>query len=143
MTKAAKTKPRVQTSAQEAAALRRYVTKLERELAELRDKLAKASESKADPVPKSLEQFKDPPSDPLHAQAELYRMLVLSAYDAARDPDLSAEDRRKELRTITAAAAKLFPESRRWEVEKLIRQDREAIDKRASEKAGGSIEIMP
>ncbi len=144
MTRETKKKaPRVQTSAQEAAALRRHVAKLERTIAELTDKLAKATATKADPVPKSLEQFEQPPDDPLAAQASLYRMLVLSAYDVAKDKGLSSATRRKELRTIIAAAAKLFPESRRWEVEQLIRQDREAIDKRASEKAGATLEPMP
>lgn len=146
MTKATpKKKPaRTMSPAQEAAALRRHVAKLERELAEVREKLTTATSApKADPVPKSLEQFTEPPSDPLEAQASLYRMLVLSAYDVAKDKFLTSANRRKELRTIIAAAAKLFPESRRWEVDQLIRQDREAIDKRASEKAGATLEQMP
>lgn len=135
---------RAMTPAQEAAALRRQVAKLERELAETREKLATAiAAPKSDPVPKSLEQFTDPPTDPLEAQASLYRMLVLSAYDVAKDKFLTSANRRKELRTIIAAAAKLFPESRRWEVDQLIRSDREAIDKRASEKTGATLEPMP
>jgi hypothetical protein len=120
------------------AAAAKELTKATAAIAALEQKLDK--EPKPSAVPESLKDFTTPPDDPLKAQAELYRMLVLSAYDAATDTLLSAKARRQEIRTITAAAAKLFPESRRWQVEQLIKADREAIAKRASEKTAAKLE---
>ena len=92
--------------------------------------------------PATLAEFTNAPTDPLEAQAQLHRMLVLTAYDAATDVNISPRERRKELRTITSAAAKLLPDARRWEAEQLIKADRAAIEQRASEKRGAKLERL-
>lgn len=92
------------------------------------------------PPPTALAEFTTPPSDPLKANAELHRMLVVSAYDAASDPELSPRERRKEIRTITASAARLLPDARRWEAEQMIKSDRADIEKKASERRTAKLE---
>lgn len=93
--------------------------------------------------PLALREFKTPPSDPLQANAELHRMLVLSAYDAATDETITARERRKEIRTITAAAAKLMPDARRWEAEQLIKADRRELEQRSADKRGAKLVPLP
>lgn len=95
------------------------------------------------PPPAALADFKTPPTDPLEANAELHRMLVISAYDAATDEGISPRERRKEIRTITASAAKLMPDARRWQAEQLIKEDRRELEKKASEKRGAKLEPRP
>jgi hypothetical protein len=122
-----------------------------RELATARKQLERANariaELEAEPQPSAppaaLADFKTPPKDPLAAQAELHRMLVVSAYDAASDGKITAEQRRKEIRTITASAAKLFPDARRWEAEQVIKADRRELEKKASERRGAKLVPRP
>lgn len=130
--------------------LRKQLAVAQREIATRDKALARATALVAEldaapkptPPPAALADFKNPPTDPLHAQAELHRMVVVSAYDAAADATLTAEQRRKEIRTITSTAAKLFPESRRWKAEQMIKADRHELDKKASERRGAKLEKL-
>lgn len=63
----------------------------------------------------------EPPADPLAAQAWLHRAMVKATRDAILDPNLSAADRRKELRAFAKVAATLLPDARRFEAEELIK----------------------
>ena len=86
------------------------------------------------PPPASLAEFTTPPADPMQANAELHRMLVISAYDAATDKGISPRERRKEIRVLTASAAKLMPDTRRYEAEQTIKLDRRELEERARSK---------
>jgi hypothetical protein len=130
------------------AQLRRELAKLQREKAELEAKLAKPIDAAAKPAPPTeavaaIATEAMGATDPLAIQDAAYRALAQTFFDAANDKDLSPRERRKELRTISAAMAKLFPESRRWKVDQLIRQDREPIDKRASAKGSPPLVTIP
>ena len=128
------------TLAKDLVKAREDLAKAHSRIAELEQQLVAAKQPQADPVPAALAEFKKPPTDPLQMQFEMYRMLVISAYEAATDTKITSATRRKEIRTITASAAKMFPDARRWEVEQLIKSDRAAIEKRASEKRGAKLE---
>lgn len=86
------------------------------------------------PPPASLAEFTTPPADPLEANAALHRMVVLTAYNAAQDPRIGDRERRKEIRAITAVAAKLTPDTRRYEAEQAIKTDRRELEERARSK---------
>lgn len=94
------------------------------------------------PPPLIAELAAEPSTDPLKAQAQLYSIVVASAFDAAKDEKLSPEDRRKEIRTIAAVAAKLIPRTRLWEAEQVIKRDREQLEQRAAQKRGAKLEKL-
>jgi hypothetical protein len=82
------------------------------------------------------------PTDPLEAMHAAHRLLLETMFDAARDPDITPAERRKELRTIAAAAVKLVPDSRRWESDQLIKEDRHILEKKAAERRGAKLERL-
>lgn len=85
-----------------------------------------------------------PPPDDLEQSAEWrYRLLCAQAHDAAMDPDISQAQRRKEVRAILAAANAQFPEARRQEAARQIRESREALDKRRKQKTSARLEPVP
>lgn len=108
-------------------------------------KEAKPLEAAATPAPppKELKDLGPPPEDPLQQQAYLYKVLVMSAYDVARDEKLSPRERRKELRTISAAAQKLMPRARLAEAEARVLGYQAEIDKKARERQGAKLEPLP
>lgn len=95
------------------------------------------------PPPQSIVDLGAPPDDPLAAQAWLHKVLIASAADAAIDPDISAKERRKELRTISAAAAKLVPHSRLFEAEQMIKRDRAMLEAKTRTKQGAKLRPIP
>lgn len=84
-----------------------------------------------------------PPADTLQQQAYLYKLLVLSAYDVARDKKLSPKERRKELRTTAAAAQKLMPRARLAEAEARVMGFQAEIEKKARDRHGAKLEPLP
>ena len=54
---------------------------------------------------------------------------------------ISERERRKEIRTLGASAAKLLPDARRGEAEQLIRSDREELERKQRRRA--KLEPMP
>ena len=93
--------------------------------------------------PLELTELGTPPTDPLAAQAYLHRMTVLAAYDAARDPSISPKERRKEIRTLTASAAKLMPHARLWQATQLIMGDRAELEQSERDKRGAKLVPVP
>lgn len=79
-------------------------------------------------------------TDNLEQQALVHSALCASIADVLSDPLISAEQRRKELRTISAAAAKCFPYKRLYEAEQLIKNDQAILDNRRKERAGAALE---
>lgn len=93
--------------------------------------------------PQELQNLGMPPDDPLASQTWMYQALVLSAYDVVRDPKISPRERRKELRTISASAAKLFPRARMHQAEQLIMSDRAELERKSRERRGAKLERRP
>lgn len=90
--------------------------------------------------PESFAMFGAPSDDPLAANAQMHAALVVSFFDAMHDGNLSPRERRKELRTISASAAKLLPATRLWQAEQLIKADRREIESKAAAKRGAKLE---
>jgi len=97
----------------------------------------------AAPPPAALVALGTPPDDPLAAQSWLHRAMVVSAHDAMNDGTISAKERRRELRTISAAAARLMPDARRWEAEQLILSNQRELEAKAKAKRGAKLEAAP
>lgn len=93
--------------------------------------------------PPELTALGSPPDDPLEAQAWLHRVMVLSAFDAARDTRISDRERRRELRTISSSAAKLLPHAKLWEAVKLIKADRAELDAKQRGRRGAAVVALP
>lgn len=103
---------------------------------------AKTPESVAE-VPRELAELGPPPADPLAANAWAHRATLLAMHNAVIDPKITERERRKEIRSLAAAAAKLMPDTRRWEAEQLIRSDREEIDRKEGDRHGAKLEPLP
>jgi len=93
--------------------------------------------------PPELTALGSPPDDPLEAQAWLHRVMILSAFDAARDTRISDRERRRELRTISSSAAKLLPHAKLWEAVKLIKADRAELDAKQRGRRGAAVVALP
>lgn len=121
------------------------VATLERELAKALSELERARQRNPPPSepPKSLSDMPSPPADPLEAQAYAYRMLMESLHNAAKDPKISERERRKEMRTIAASAAKLLPRVRVYQAEQLILADRAELEKKTHERQWARLEPEP
>lgn len=84
----------------------------------------------------------EPPDDPLDGVLWLHRMIVLSAHECAHDPDLTARERRKELRTIALVAERLVPKRRIREAEKKILDENAALEAKRVTR-GAKLEARP
>jgi hypothetical protein len=93
--------------------------------------------------PAALVELGLPPADPLAAQEWLYRANILSAHDAMNDSTISAKERRRELRTISASASRLMPDARRWQAEQLILSNQKELEAKAKSKRGAKLEPAP
>lgn len=82
-------------------------------------------------------------TDPLQGNALAHKALLASMKDVLLDESLTPTARRKELRTIAAAAKELLPDSRRWEVDQLIKQDRAEVEAKARARRGAPLEPVP
>lgn len=102
-----------------------------------------ASSEKPSKPPQTIVDLGAPPDDPLAAQAWLHKVLIMSAADAAIDPEISAATRRRELRTIAAAAAKLMPDTRRYEAEQTVLKARRALEAKVRAKQGAKLRKVP
>lgn len=86
------------------------------------------------PPPADLLALGPPPSDPLEANAWAHRATLLAMHSAAIDERISERERRKEIRTLGAAAAKLIPQVRLWEAEQMIREDRHELERKRQQR---------
>jgi hypothetical protein len=131
------------TPAQENAALRRALAKLEREKAELAAKAARPVDPATIPSApaSSFASIPPPPTDPLAVQEWIGLTIAAALNDTIREPKMSPERRRKEIRTLAAAYAKTVPDMRRWQAEQAAKEHRKPIEQRASTK--GAPELKP
>lgn len=79
-------------------------------------------------------------SDNLEMQALVHAALCASIADVLADDKISAAERRRELRTISAAAAKSFPYRRLYEAEQLVKADAAALEVRKRERSAAVLE---
>lgn len=93
--------------------------------------------------PESLRALGAPPDSARDAQTWGFRVLMLQAHEAAMDPTISSSTRRKEVRVILAAAAKLYPDAARAEVASTIDEDRRQLLARQRAKAHAKLEARP
>lgn len=93
--------------------------------------------------PLSLVNLGAPPSDMMEAQSWAYRAVVLTMHEAMVDTGISARERRKQIIQISGNLSKLMPDARRWETEKLIREDRAEIERKERAKRGAKLEPLP
>ncbi len=93
--------------------------------------------------PESLVANGPPPDDARGAQAWGFRALMLQAHEAMIDVKISSATRRKEVRVILAAAAKLYPDAARAEVANTIDEDRRQLMERKRANARAKLEARP
>jgi hypothetical protein len=95
------------------------------------DKLArrKRATARSRRMQKEYEKLGPPPlADPLAGVEWLSKAQLVSAHDVITDPDISAEQRRHELRQIANVAARLVPDERLYDAERTIRRNHAMID---------------
>lgn len=97
------------------------------------------------PVPDEIIRLGAPPTDPMQAQLWAYNMAIASLADAARDPLLTAEERRREMRMISSSAAKLLPRAALADAANLVKQSLADVEnKRAALRPmGAKLEARP
>lgn len=95
-----------------------------------------------EPPLESVVQLGAPPADPMEAQAWAYRAVLFTMHGAMTDDKLSERDRRKIVVQLGGTLTKLMPDARRWETERLIREDRAAIERKAKA-SGAKLEPRP
>lgn len=81
-----------------------------------------------------------PPSDLLEQQEWFYKVLMTSAHDTLIDDQISNKERRRELRSIGASAAALFPDAVRAEAVRFIKEDQDRLKARSKAKGGAKLE---
>lgn len=84
----------------------------------------------------------NPPEDPLAAEAWTHALMIAQLAHAAVDPELTPDQRRREVRTIAAAAAKLMPRRRLYEAEQLVKSNLRALTE-AKARRGAKLERRP
>jgi hypothetical protein len=111
-----------------------------------RPQIATRPAEKPEPPSKVLLELADKMAnakDTLEAATYLFHAVIASGAEALRDGQISAAARRKELRTIAAAADKLQPDARRFEAEQTIKRHRAELDSRRASKKGATMEPRP
>jgi len=117
---------------------RQSKAKLQGELEDARKRNPPAASPPAD-----LASLGPPPDDPLAGTAYAHRVMMISLYDAAKDDTISSRERRKELRTIAAAAAKLVPRSRVHKAEQIVLGNKAELEIKAREQRTAKLEKRP
>ena len=79
-------------------------------------------------------------SDPLERQSLAHAACLASMADVLADTKISAAERRKEIRVIAAAAARLMPHARLYQAEQTVKQARAEVENRKRANAGAKIE---
>ena len=80
------------------------------------------------------------PTDLLQMQAWSYRVQMASMQSAMLDPKISESARRRELRSIAAAGAAVFPDAIRAAAIREIKEDRAALEAHARKRGGAVLE---
>jgi len=93
--------------------------------------------------PQELVDLGAPPKEPAKAQQWLYQAMLISARLAMLDTTISQATRRRELRTIAASAAKLFPDAERARILEEINRDRSELDRKKRARVGAKVEKRP
>lgn len=95
------------------------------------------------PPPPRIVALGMPPADPLAANAWAHDAVIWALHDVMNDTQISSQNRRKEIRTLAASAAKLIPHARLWEAEQLVRAHRARLEEKESKKRGAKLEPRP
>ncbi len=112
------------------------VTKLQHDLAS-----AKARNPPAAAPPQTLADLGPPPADALLANKWAHNAMLFALHDVATDQNISARERRKEMRTIAASIAKLTPTAEIQEGVEIVRRSREDIERKRAR--GATLEPRP
>lgn len=147
--RAAKLERALSTANKELARVRKTITKLESREQESRLKHAAELEAArlrnppATAPPTAIADMPPPPEDPLAAQAYAHHMLMMMLHNAATDTKISDRERRKEMRTIAASAAKLMPRARLHAAEQRVLRQVAELERKARDRRGAKLEPLP
>ncbi len=140
MAKKPKTKVELEEALKDATAalakVTAQVTKLQHDL-----EASKARNPPAAAPPKTLAELGPPPADALEANKWAHVAMLFALHDVATDKEISARERRKEMRTIAAAIAKLTPTAEIQEGVEIVRRSREEIERKRAR--GATLEPRP
>lgn len=104
---------------------------------------ARATGDEASEPPESLVALGPPPSSERASQRWAHRLLMLQAYEVAKDPTISNLTRVKRVCAILASAARMFPDAARAELADIIDEDRRQLEDRRRAKARAKMEARP
>jgi hypothetical protein len=93
--------------------------------------------------PPTMVALGPPPLSERESQRWGHRLLMLQVHDTMLDNTISRATRRKEVRTILAAASRLYPDAARAEVASIIDEDRAQLAARQRAKAKAKLEPRP
>lgn len=135
-----KTKAELEEALKDANAA---VAKLTAQVAKLTSDLELAKHRNPPPSepPKTLAEIPPPPQDALEANKWAHNAMLFALHDVATDKTINARERRKEMRTIAAAIAKLTPTAEIQEGVEIVRRSREEIERKRSR--GATLEPRP
>jgi hypothetical protein len=102
-------------------ALQLKVAKLEADIARLKDE--------ARPPSEAMRSLPPAPEDTLGIQKHAIRMLALDLDEVKEDAALTPAQRRAERRAISDSIVRLVPNSRKFEAEQAIKEDREDLER--------------
>jgi len=95
------------------------------------------------PPPARLLELGPPPEDTVAAAKWAYQAQMILAYEAMTDEGLSPAARRKEARTAFAGAAKHMSDALRFDVLKIINQEKEQLDVKKRGRASAKLAPAP
>ncbi len=95
------------------------------------------------PPSRQMMDLGEPPEDPEKAMQWMFRAQTIALREAMVDPKLSARGRRREMRTIAAAASRLYPDSARARVADRIQKDRDELAAKRRNRAAAALEQRP
>lgn len=91
----------------------------------------------------ALKSLGDPPADARGGQAWAYKALMIQAREVMVDNTISEATRRKEVRTILAAAARHYPDAVKFDDAEAVRRADERVSKRKRGRAAAKLEERP
>lgn len=83
---------------------------------------------KPEPPSSRLTSLGEPPGDALGAAKWAYKLHMWMAYETLMDPRLTPSQRRKEIRDTLTAAKGHMTDAARYDVKRLIEEDREQVE---------------
>lgn len=73
----------------------------------------------------------------------MLKALAVMSDAVVKDGDMTTDKRSKEMRSLSAAMAKLVPKSRLYEAEQTVLRDQDELNKKASERRSAKLEKRP